>query len=496
MKDQLPFPEFKLGLTWFNSPPLTKAFFAGKLVVVDFWTYCCINCLHTLPLLKKLEKKYHNKPVFFLGIHSAKFPNEKIDEQIKKAIERYTITHAVVNDPDLHTWKILGVRAWPTLLLLGPHENCLFMASGEGKIGELDLMIEAALSYYSLNAIEPAPPFLEKATPSFLSFPGKVAFNAQRRLICIADSGHNRLVLAKFDGTVVEIIGGDVPGFHDGNFPLAKFRSPQGIAFHENTLYVADTGNHALRCIDFDQQTVQTIAGIGQQGSDRRGGKIGVKQALNSPWDVLVIANCLFIAMAGAHQIWVYDVLNKIVTNFSGSGQELHLNSEDALSAAWAQPSGLSLGKNFLYVADSESSSIRRIDLTKGSTETVIGGDPQNSSNLFVFGDCEGGKEKALLQHPLAVLYLESSRELVIADTYNHRLKKFHLKSGQLKNWVGKGVAGYQDGKKMEACFDEPSGLAYSKADHCVLVADTNNHAIRVINCLTNEVTTLPLHAQ
>jgi len=467
MASSLKFPDLADTLTWFNSPPLRKEDFQGKLLVVDFWTYCCINCLHTLPHLKKLEKKYHNKPVVFLGIHSPKFANEKNDENLKKAILRYEVTHPVINDPNLSTWKELGVRAWPTLMLVGPKGNCLFSVSGEGKTQELDLMIEAALEYYQLKETTNIRPSSPAQTDSILYFPGKIALDDQEELLFISDSGNNRIVITTFDGKVTDIIANC--GLHH----------PQGLCYSSGKLYIADTDNHLIRCADFKEKTLSTLVGTGTQGFDFKGGKKGVKQSISSPWDLVIREGILYIAMAGTHQIWTYDLSSEIAANFSGTSQELHLNAEEPLSAAWAQPSGLSFGNDRLCIADSESSSIRYIDMKSGKTETLSGADPHEPRDLFYFGDRIGPANQALFQHPLAVLWLENTNELLIADTYNHKIKS--IKNDVVANFVSDH-------------FNEPSGLCFSSKKNLVFVADTNNHRIRRIDMSNKAITTLEIY--
>jgi thiol-disulfide isomerase/thioredoxin len=467
MASSLKFPDLADSLTWFNSRPLRKEDFQGKLLVVDFWTYCCINCLHTLPHLKKLEEKYHGKPVLFLGIHSPKFANEKNDDNLRKAILRYEVTHPVVNDPNLSTWKEIGVRAWPTLMLVGPKGNCLFSVSGEGKTHELNLMIEAALEYYQLKQ-ETLP--IQSSTPrtnSFLYFPGKVAVDDRKELLFISDSGNNRIVITTFNGKVVDILEN------------CDLNHPQGLCYSDEKLFIADTENHLIRCADLKEKTVTTIVGTGVQGFDFKGGKRGVKQSISSPWDLVLRDGILYIAMAGTHQIWTYDLSSDIAANFSGTGQELHLNSEEPMSAAWAQPSGLSLGNDKLYIADSESSSIRCINMKSGKTTTLAGADSNEPRDLFCFGDRIGASNQALFQHPLAVLWLEKTNELLIADTYNHKIKSF--KNDVVQNFATDG-------------FNEPSGLCFSEKKNLVFVADTNNHRICVIDPLKKTTTTLEIY--
>jgi sugar lactone lactonase YvrE len=169
----------------------------------------------------------------------------------------------------------------------------------------------------------------------------------------------------------------------------------------------------------------------------------------------------------------------------------MNYNSEDPFEAAWAQPSGLSLEGNDLYVADSESSTIRSIDISKGRTRTLVGGDDEEPRNLFSYGDKDGVGDSAKLQHPLGIIWLPTEGVLAVADTYNHRIKKVDPKRGSITSWVGTGRPGYRDGDKDVAEFYEPSGFALSLDKKTLFVADTNNHVIRKIDIPTGRVTTL-----
>ena len=278
-----------------------------------------------------------------------------------------------------------------------------------------------------------------------------------------------------------------------GTFTTAQFDRPQGICFHEEMeiLYVADTENHAIRAVNFKEQTVKTILGTGKQGKDYQGGAIGIAQAISSPWDLILnqTKTALIIAMAGTHQIWQYDLKTKVAQNFSGSGAEANLNSRQLKQAAWSQPSGLTEGEDKIWIADSESSAIRFIDLKTQETKTAVGGDSDNPRNLFRFGDRDGVNQEALLQHPLGVIYLPSLQKILVADTYNHRLKLLDPKTNQLVAFVGNGQKGFKDGSAAQ--FNEPSGFAVM--DNVVFVADTNNHLIRCLDLNTQLITTLKI---
>ena len=498
-------PEFPAGKEWFNSSPLSfKKELRGKITVLDFWTYCCINCIHVLPDLAYLREKYAGYPVAFVGVHSAKFENEKVSENIRQAVLRYEIEHPVINDDEMLIWRAIGVRSWPSFVVVGPRGNLLLMASGEGQRELLDAVIGAALKFYPPETFrhEPLPIRLERLErlerdarrhESPLRYPGKLAIDPGGKRLFISDSNHHRIVVTDLEGRFLAAIGSGRIGFDDGPFETATFNRLQGLAYHEGKLYVADAENHALRRVDLEERRVVTLVGDGKQGRDYFGGHTGKEQQLSTPWDVVVHQGKVYIAMAGTHQIWVYDVERDRCMNFSGTGRERNLNSDDALEAAWAQPSGLTVGAGELFIADSESSAIRSIQLEKGATRTIVGGDSRRPENLFAFGDRDGKGDEAQLQHPLGVLWLESKKRVAVADTYNHRLKLVDPEAGSVVSWVGSGKSGLEDGTGDEARFSEPSGFALGADGRTLYVADTNNHAIRRVDVESGEVTTLAL---
>ncbi|CAK9158050.1 unnamed protein product [Ilex paraguariensis] len=311
----------------------------GKVVVLDFWTYCCINCMHVLPDLEFLEKKYKDMPFTVIGVHSAKFDNEKDLEAIRNAVLRYGITHPVVNDGDMFLWRELGVTSWPTFAIVGPNGKLLAQISGEGHRKDLDDLVEAAFLFYGRKKMldnTPIPLSLEKENDSRiltspLKFPGKLAVDVLNNRLFLSDSNHNRIVVTDLGGNCIVQIGSTgEEGFRDGNFDDATFNRPQGLAYNtkKNLLYVADTENHALRVIDFVNETVQTVAGNGTKGSDYKGGGKGPTQLLNSPWDVCFepVNEIVYIAMAGQHQIWEHNTLDGVTRAFSGDGFERNLN--------------------------------------------------------------------------------------------------------------------------------------------------------------------------
>jgi thiol-disulfide isomerase/thioredoxin/sugar lactone lactonase YvrE len=480
-------PEITGGRGWLNTDkPLSLEALKGKVVLLDFWTYGCINCIHIIPDLKKLEEKYANQLVV-IGVHSAKFQNEKETENIRRIILRYEIEHPVYNDSEYAVWQSYGVRAWPTQVLIDPAGYVIGGVSGEGNYEDIDQAIAKTVEEFrkkgQLNE-EPLKLVLERAKVGALplAFPGKVLADTNRDRLFIADSNHNRIVVTKLDGTLVETIGTGNIGAADGPFDKATFYRPQGMALAGDNLYIADTENHLLRRVDLKTRTVETIAGTGLQ-SRRALFKSGPGRtvALNSPWDLELIGRVLYIAMAGPHQIWKMDLETNEVSTFAGSGREARLDGP-LLQSGFAQPSGIaSDGKN-LYIADSESNIIRAIDVEGGTVKTIVGGD------LFEFGDVDGSGDDVRLQHPLGVISFGD--KLLIADTYNHKIKQLDPKKQTVTTLFGTGKPGQQDG--TSASFYEPGGLAL--ANNKLYVADTNNHAIRVVDLKTKRVSTLRIN--
>ena len=479
-------PEITGGHGWLNTDkPLSIAALKGKVVLLDFWTYGCVNCMHIIPDLKRLEAKYANQLVV-IGVHSAKFKNEKDTENIRHIILRYELEHPVYNDSNFSVWQSYGVRAWPTQVLIDPAGYIIGGVSGEGNYELIDRVVAKAVDEFrkrgELNE-QPLHLVLERAKVGDLplAFPGKILADGAGDRLFIADSNHNRIVITKLDGTLVDTIGSGERGANDGAFDKASFYRPQGMALAGDSLYVADTENHLIRRIDLKARTVETIAGTGKQSTDYFKQGPGRSIGLNSPWDLQLAGRVLYIAMAGPHQIWKLDLDKGEVSTFAGSGREARLDGS-LLEAGFAQPSGIASDGKTLYVADAEANIIRAIDLAAGQVRTLVGGD------LFEFGDVDGSGDNVRLQHPLGLLALGD--KLLLADTYNHKIKELDPQRRTVRTVVGTGKPGQADGTSPS--FYEPGGL--SVANGKVYVADTNNHAVRVVDLKTKETSTLRIN--
>ncbi len=479
-------PELNGHHGWLNTDkPLSLAALKGKVILLDFWTYGCINCIHIIPELKKLEAKYPNQLVV-IGVHSAKFENEKETENIRRIILRYEIEHPVVNDADFKIWNEYAVSAWPTRVLIDPAGYVIGSVRGEGQYELVDKVIADTITEFrkrgELNE-EPLKLALEKAKVGSLplAFPGKILADEKSNRLFITDSNHHRIVITKLDGSLIETVGNGKAGLIDGDYKKAIFSRPQGIALDGDFLYVADTENHAIRRVNLKTKIVETVAGTGKQ---HRYGEVSDGAAksvsLASPWDLQIIGRKLFIAMAGPHQIWQMDLDKMEVSIFAGSGAEARVDGS-LDESAFSQPSGLATDGKRLFVADSEANIIRAVDLEKENVETLVGGD------LFEFGDIDGEGDDVRLQHPLGVVMYGD--KVLIADTYNHKIKILDPKTRTVKSSFGNGKAGQTDGAK--ASFYEPAGL--SIAGEKLFIVDTNNHAVRVVDLKTRQVSTLKI---
>jgi DNA-binding beta-propeller fold protein YncE len=317
-----------------------------------------------------------------------------------------------------------------------------------------------------------------------LSFPGKISISKER--IAISDSNHNRIIVTDLSGKIKHIIGSGKIGLVDGEFSEAAFFRPQGVAWKDNFIFVADTENHALRIIDMQKNQVGTLVGTGKQGLWRSSGGKGSETAISSPWDVAVKDNLVFIAMAGNHQIWVYDTNTDLIIPFAGNGHE-NIIDGNRTQAQLAQTSGIFVYKDVVYFTDSETSSVREIDLKTNYVRTVVG------KGLFVFGYKDGHTDESLFQHPLGLCV--SLNKIFVADTYNSAIRMIDLDNEKVSTIIGRhgmgGICKLDDPNCDALELYEPSDVEHHEGK--LYIADTNNHLIRVYDLKTNILKTLDM---
>ncbi|MFC7618308.1 NHL domain-containing thioredoxin family protein [Actinokineospora soli] len=414
-----------VGRGWLNTngKDVRLADLRGKVVLLDFWTFCCINCLHVLDELRPVEAEFHDVLVT-VGVHSPKFAHEADPEALKAAVERYDVRHPVLDDPELTTWQAYAVKAWPTLVVVDPEGYVVHVAAGEGHaealrrvIGEVVAEHDAKGTLHRGDGPYVPPP----AAESDLRFPAKAVATANGLLV--ADTAHHRIV-ELVDGELTRAFGTGERGREDGDRPT--FSEPSGLAVLPDyvaaqvgyDVVVADTVNHLLRGLNTTTGTVTTVAGTGDQWRDgpTDGPATGID--LTSPWDVVwwEPAGGVVIAMAGNHTIGLFDPRAKTISRFAGTTVEGLLDGP-AEEAFFAQTSGLAATDDRLWLVDSETSALRWIDRDR-TVRTAVG------AGLFDFGHRDGPAEKALLQHPLGVTALPDG-SVAIADTYNGAIRRY-----------------------------------------------------------------------
>ncbi|WP_270409437.1 thioredoxin-like domain-containing protein [Brachybacterium paraconglomeratum] len=431
------------GRGWLNTggAELDLETLRGKIVLLDFWTFCCVNCLHVLDELRPLEEKWADELVV-IGVHSPKFEFEKDPEALRANIERYEVSHPVIDDPELETWSAYGARAWPTLMVLDTHGRIAGNLSGEGHAANLDRLVAELVAEGEADGSlrrGPAPTVLAERTEQTLRFPSKLAVLPDGRLV-VSDAGQHRLVVFQADGATVDaIIGTGERGHADGDEDTAQFAEPNGVlalpaeVAHEvgYDLLVADTAGHRLRGVKIGQDRllrsrttteVTTLAGTGEQWMQGeplpRGEGDARTYSLSTPWDLTWShsLNRAVIAMAGIHQLWTYDPATGALLVLAGTTQE-GLVDGPAVTSWWAQPSGLDeMPDGRIVIADSESSAVRLLDPQTMQVSTLVG------KGLFDFGHVDGPLDRARLQHPLGVTALPDGR-IAIADTYNGAIR-------------------------------------------------------------------------
>ncbi|MEV6742953.1 NHL domain-containing thioredoxin family protein [Streptomyces sp. NPDC051080] len=419
---------------WLNTgdQQYTLADLRGRIVVLDFWTFCCVNCLHVLDELRELEEK-HRDTLVIIGVHSPKFVHEAEHQAVVDAVERYEVHHPVLDDPELATWKQYAVRAWPTLVVIDPEGYVVAQHAGEGHAHAIAKLVEELEAEHAAKGTlrrGDGPYVAPEPVATHLRFPGKALLLPDGGFL-VSDTTRHRLVEIESDGeTVRRHIGAGERGFGDGGPEAARFSEPQGLAvLPDGRIAVADTVNHAIRAFDPATGETTTLAGTGRQwwqGSPMSGPAREVD--LSSPWDVAWFADRLWIAMAGVHQLWTYDPVTQTVRVAAGTTNE-GLVDGPADEAWFAQPSGLATSADGerLWVADSETSSVRHVerDGTGFAVRTAVG------TGLFDFGHRDGAAGQALLQHPLGVTALPDG-SVAVCDTYNYALRRYDPASDEV----------------------------------------------------------------
>lgn len=400
---------------WLNTGgrELSLADLRGKIVLLDFWSFCCVNCLHVIDELRELEERYADVLVT-VGVHSPKFAHEADPDAVSAAVERYAVGHPVLDDPQLRTWDAYAARAWPTLVVIDPGGYIVAQMSGEGHAHGLQVLIEELIATNADALRRGDGPYVAPPEPATaLRFPGKVIALPEGTFL-VSDTAHHQLVELEPDlRTERRRIGTGDRGLVDGTAP--RFSEPQGLLLlPDGDVLVADSVNHALRRVRLADGAVTTVAGTGAQLRTRvEPGETASE--LSTPWDLAWWADGVVVAMAGNHQLWSFDPDTAVTRVLAGTTNE-GLRDGPPAEAFFAQPSGLAADGDVLWVADAETSALREV--RSSLVATAVG------QGLFDFGHVDGPADTALLQHPLGVAVLPDG-SVAVADTYNGAVRRY-----------------------------------------------------------------------
>ena len=415
---------------------LSLASLRGKVVLLHFWTFSCLNCLRVQRELRRVERRFPEELVV-VGVHSPKYPREADHRAVAHAVARHRVSHPVLDDPDRATWSRYGVRAWPTVVVVDPDGYVVRAASGEGHGRSLEqLVAEVVESHRAKGTLAAEPLDLDwpRPPPGPLAYPGKVAVSADGQRLAIADTGHDQVVVCSMEGLVLDV--------HSG------FSEPQGVRFEGDTVVVCDSGA---------DRVVRTDGAV-------------VVDGIASPWDLVVDQDgSLLVAEAARHRLRRVRPGEQRALVAAGTGGE-GLEDGPAAQALLAQPSGLARGDAGIAFVDAEGSALRT--LTRGDEVTTLVGE-----GVFEWGADDGPPDRARLQHPLGVAWSPGDQRIYVADTFNSRLRAWE--GGALRTLPVEGL-------------EEPGGIDVLP-DGRLVVADTNHHRVVVVDPASGAVEPLEL---
>lgn len=452
-----PAPELSGSLEWINAPATALGQQRGRVVVLGFWHAGSATCENLLDDLRYLQGK-HADGISVLGVHTPKFEAERSAKVALKAVNRNAVRFPVAHDPGFVTWQHYGIRAWPSVALLDPHGRLVEIRSGDLQREALDIAVAQLLEQAGADGhrvYESVQPALKPEPRQALSFPSGLCVTQSH--LYVSDTGHHRVLECTHEGRILRQFGSGNPGFLDGGGGECSFQSPRGLTVMKDMLYVADTGNHALRRVRLLDGDVDTLAGTGRPGEPVATSGLAAALPLNGPWDVAGAFDRLYIAMAGSHQVWEFDLGKRAMRVVAGSGRAA-LADGVGQYASFAQPAGLAMVQQTLYVVDSAASAVRSVHLANGGVQTLVG------QGLFDFGDQDGTRSAARLQYPLALALDPRSPLLWIADSYNNAIKMLRLGGGDLRR------------HEIDYRLHQPAAIAASPG--ALWIANTDAHEV------------------
>jgi len=455
-------------LDWVNCAPIALAKLRGRATLLYFFASSSIYCQQLSHEIKLLEAKFSNG-LNVIGIHTPKFSYESESANVLKCVNRWSISHPVINDAQWRLWRMLNIQAWPTMVLLDAEGKISGVYFGDGHKAELESRINQLLNDAQMRGIasgEPPPNVKIPETNGFLSFPSHVIAGVDR--LYLSDTGHNRVLEMSFEGQVTRIFGSGNPGLWDGRGIETGFRAPTGLCLGKDQLFICDTGNHVIRRVRLTaHDQIDTIAGTGKMAAGLSDPGAARAISMASPTGCMWTQDKIFVTQSGQHQIWMVDLIRNTARRIAGSGQDGFADGSAAM-AAFSKPNGITLARDGIYISDANNSAIRHISLTDFSMRTVVG------EGGFEFGDADGSASTARLQHPSSV-HFDSARNVIwIADSYNNKIKLYSIAKNEFKTL------------NVNYKLHEPQGLTI--ADNALWIVNTNAHELLRLDLKTGKL--------
>lgn len=465
-------PEFPASLEWINGDPLQMSEQRGRVVALVFWSASSAYCQNLLSDLAAIATR-HADGLTVVAVHTPKFEAERDARIPLKALNRLGCRLPAVQDKLFLLWQHFEINAWPTVVLIGPDGRVQQRFIGDHQRQSIDAAVQGLLDEAGAQQrVFGVQAFAYKPEPRMpLAFPSGIAVGPSH--LYVADTGHHRVLECTHDGRILRSFGSGTPDYVDGNGAECSFHSPRGLHLTRDALLVADTGNHALRRIALLNGETDTVVGTGQRRQPGEGqGSSPTTTALDTPWGVTGSNDKLYISLAGSQQIWEYDQISRGLRVLAGSGQ-IGFGDGAGERAMLAQPSGMALVQQSLYVADSAASAIRSVHTSGGQIHSLIG------HGLFEFGSQDGARQSALLQYPLDIAMDPKQPQLWIADTYNSQIRLLRLGGGELRSL------------QLDYVLHEPAAIAAGA--NALWVANSHSHEVLRIDPDTRQVQRLPI---
>lgn len=467
-------PEFPASLEWLNlQEPLRMAQLRGKVCALAFvnagsaWSQQRLNDLAHL-------RSRHGERLNVVAVHVPRFESERDARRVAKRLGRHVAGFPMAQDAGWTLWQQYGIEAWPTVVLIDGEGQVRQRWVGDGQLRELDAAV-AELGEALVPAARNATPIsLRRAGEPLLPLRFPVGLAVDQHYLYVADSGHHRVLECDHGGRVLRQFGSGGPGFIDGPMELSAFNRPHGLCLQRDALYVADSGNHAIRRIQLRSGDVETLCGAGRPGSPVEGPVSDPRLvALDQPRAVTLSASGhMYIATAGDNRLWSYDLGQRSISLLAGSGA-LDVADGAGRDAAFAEPVSLAGVQQALYVCDSVGSAVRSVNTRSGQVTTLLGQDAWHA------GQEDGARVDARLQQPQAIALDPDAPVLWIADSGNDTLRSLRLGGGKLDTF------------KLPQRLHNPSGLAI--ADRIAWIADTDAHAVLRLDTQTGALRHVPI---